>query len=50
MILAPDETQLTRAVGYSEVNTIEKYTKFLKEGLDAFKQWQEEKGLENSDE
>ena len=50
VILAPDETQLTRAVGYSEVNTIEKYTKFLKEGLDAFKQWQEEKGLENSDE
>ena len=50
VILAPDETQLTGAVGYSEVNTIEKYTKFLKEGLDAFKQWQEEKGLENSDE
>ena len=42
VILAPDETQLTPAVGYSEVNTVEKYEEFLEDGLKAFEQWQEE--------
>ena len=42
VILAPDETQLTPAVGYSEVNTVEKYKEFLEDGLEAFEQWKEE--------
>ena len=42
VILAPDETQLTAAVGYSEVNTVEKYKEFLEDGLEAFEQWKEE--------
>ena len=42
VILAPDETQLTPAVGYSEVNTVEKYEEFLEDGLEAFEQWKEE--------
>ena len=47
VILAPDETQLTAAVGYSEVNTVEKYMKFLQEGLDAFEQWKKEQQPED---
>ena len=42
VILAPDETQLTPAVGYSEVNTVEKYKEFLEDGLETFEQWKEE--------
>lgn len=42
VIIAPDETQLTPAVGYSEVNTVEKYKEFLEDGLEAFEQWKEE--------
>ena len=44
VILAPDETQLTAAVGYTEVNTVEKYEAFLEDGLDAFEQWKKEQG------
>lgn len=42
VILAPDETQLTSALGYSDVNTIEKYIEFLEDGLEAFEQWKED--------
>lgn len=50
VILAPDEMQLTPAVGYSEVNTVEKYMEFLNDGLDAFEQWKEEqKEVENGE-
>lgn len=44
VILAPDETQLTSTVGYTEVNTIEKYEEFLENGLEAFEQWQKDQG------
>ncbi|MGB1051136.1 MAG: cytochrome c biogenesis protein CcdA [Chitinophagales bacterium] len=50
VILAPDETQLTSAVGYSEVNTVEKYTEFLEDGLKAFEQWKEEQKEVEDDE
>ncbi len=50
VILAPDETQLTPAVGYSEVNTVEKYKEFLEDGLESFEQWKEEqKEVENGE-
>ena len=51
VILAPDETQLTPAVGYSEVNTVEKYKEFLEDGLEAFEQWKEgQKEVEDGEE
>jgi thiol:disulfide interchange protein DsbD len=51
VILAPDETQLTPAVGYSEVNTVEKYKEFLEDGLEVFEQWKkEQKEVEDGEE
>lgn len=51
VILAPDETQLTPAVGYSEVNTVEKYKEFLEDGLEVFEQWKKkQKEVEDGEE